>query len=77
MPLSSFQRILRTAKTARSPANSMVTPTASLVVGIGSLLIFLSNSHLAIVGWKKQITKLHKEGKKAASKKKDTGTNLY
>ncbi|OCF33704.1 hypothetical protein I316_04778 [Kwoniella heveanensis BCC8398] len=29
-------------------------------------------------GWKKQITKLQKEGKKEASKKKtDTGTNLY
>ncbi|WVN89764.1 uncharacterized protein L203_104994 [Cryptococcus depauperatus CBS 7841] len=27
--------------------------------------------------WKKQITKLHKEGKKAAAKKKDNGTNLY
>ncbi|WVQ70729.1 hypothetical protein IAR50_000251 [Cryptococcus sp. DSM 104548] len=28
--------------------------------------------------WKKQIVKLHKEGKKAASKKKtDSGTNLY
>lgn len=40
-------------------------------------LIFLDSSHLVIVGWKKQITKLHKEGKKAASKKKDSGTNLY
>ena len=32
---------------------------------------------LMIVGWKKQITKLHKEGKKAAKGKKESGTNLY
>lgn len=40
---------------------------------LGTSMLMSSRS----VGWKKQITKLHKEGKKAAKGKKESGTNLY